>query len=268
MADNINEDLPDLIDDGAAEATSAPVRRREPPPPQAPPPHGDKKGQKAPDKTGGGKKKKGGFIALIIVGVFIILIGAFVTLMILNVFSLRDIVGGVLKDPLIDVVVWFDPEFSSIEKSIRKAGDEREAALNERERGIAGREAELAGLEGSLNDRETQLDRRSDALDRREQNISQSENTTSGVPVYQRVLTEQEITEMRSLSRSFSSMTAESAAAVLAELYSLEDAATILYYMTERNAGLILQAMDVELAARITEQLLGSSPEPLGGLPR
>jgi len=268
MADNINEDVTDLTDDSVAEAQEQPKRRRDAQTTPPPPPPVDKKGAKTADKTGNGKKKKKNrLLILLLIGIPVILIGAFVTLVIINLFGMRDIVGGFLKDPLIDAVVWFDPEFSSVEATIREAGTKRQKELDERENGIAEREAELEGLGLALDDRETQLDRRSDALDRREQNISQVE-TSANVPVYQRVLTEKEIEEMQSLSRSFSSMSPEAAAGILAELYTLEDAATILFYMTERNAGAILAVLDVEIAARITEILLGSDTQPLGGLSR
>ena len=59
-------------------------------------------------------------------------------------------------------------------------------------------------------------------------------------------------------------------AEILAELHSLEDAASILYFMTERRAGAILAAMNAELAARITEVLMGSEtdqPLPPADLP-
>ena len=42
------------------------------------------------------------------------------------------------------------------------------------------------------------------------------------------------------------------------ELYLPEDAAVIIYYMSERKAAAILEVMDVNLAARITEILLAA----------
>ena len=269
MADNINEDVTDLTEEGSEDGKEQSVKKAEPKPrprPQpkpapaqapAPPPSptpGDKKGRKK-GKEAAGKKRSGVKFVLIFLLVLIVLIACFAVAVTLNLFGTRDIVGGTLSQPLIRAVAWLDPEFTEVEAAIREAGDKREVELDTREADMDERESELDTRDEALIQRERQLDRRAAALDRREQNINHAETATS-IPPFQRQLTDEEIEGFVSLSRSYSKMPPESAAAIIAEIYTLEDAATIIYYMAERSAGPVLAAMDPELAARITEVLL------------
>jgi len=94
-------------------------------------------------------------------------------------------------------------------------------------------------------------------LDSREaQIIAMYERT---VPLHRREpMTEEEIDDMVSLSRTFTQMSPEDAAAILVQLYDPRDVAAILYFMSERNAGAILATMSERYAAEITEILLYS----------
>jgi len=260
MADTINEETTDLTGDGIAGGAEKPVQRvvkRPAPPPTAPPPHDPRREQ--PVSSDKKKKKKSG-IKLILILVPVVLVVAFVVLLIMNLFGVRDWVGGVLTDPLTKAIVWLNPEFTSIEERLQARGDARKAELDEREADIASRTSVLNERDLANESREQQLNRLSDALDRREQNIEDREEAFSPeVPYFRRPLTEDEIADLQALARSYASMDSESAAEIMAELYSLEDAATILYYMADRYAGAILAAMNPELAARITEVLLENS---------
>lgn len=256
----IVDDIVEGIDDTAEEDASGgkpkeeKVRKPRPAPPPANAPM-DMKGLAKGASAEGGKKSNP-LPKILLFVIPIVLIGVFITMVFLNLFGLRGIMGGIFTEPLINAVVWFDPDFTSIEKSIRDAGDRREAALDIREASIAEYEARQKEIFDALNEREGQLDRRSAALDRREQNLEVE--AAPELPVYERTLTPEEIVNLQSLSRTYANMDAESAAEIMAELYSLEDMATILFYMTERKAAPILEAMNPELAARVTELLIGS----------
>jgi len=79
------------------------------------------------------------------------------------------------------------------------------------------------------------------------------------VPLYRRPdITDQELEDMISLSRTFTQMSPETAAVILVQLYDPRDVASLLYYMGERNAAAILAVMDISYAAEITEILLYS----------
>lgn|GEM_PF-3513888 len=244
MADNKNDDITDLTEE-KPEKSKAKVKK-----PAAPP----VSKQKETPKKANGDKKKSSKLPIIIICAIVVLIALCLVMVIMNLFGARDWAGGVLKDPLINTIIWLDPEFSSIEETLRNSSDERQAELDEFEKEIKARASDIEEREAAAETRDQQLNRRSDALDRREQNISQTES--SDTPIFRRVLTEEEIAAMQSLSRAYAAMEPEAAAQIMAEIYSLDDSAVILFYMTERRAGAILAAMHPEMAARITEILL------------
>ena len=216
-----------------------------------------------------GEKKKGGklLLTLLLILVPVVLIGAFVALLITNFFGVRNIVGGFIKEPLLKVVVWFDPGFSSVNEELNTKSnnfiaqlDIREKQLDNRETGIAQKEAELNERKQSLDTLESQLGRRGLALDKREEQINQlskpKQPDNSTVPLYYREMTEDELAEMQSLSRTYAQMEPATAAGILAKLKDEKHIAALLYYMSERKASAILAVMETELAARITEILL------------
>ena len=212
-----------------------------------------------------GEKKSGMLkLKLILISVPIVLILGFVAVLVTNLFSVRYVIGGFVKEPILSAVVWFDPEFSSVNEELRAKSTKREDALNmyetglgERESKIAEKEAAIEEREGLLNTREVQLDRRVASLDTREEKLNQANKASStAVPIYLRKMSEQEIADMQSLSLSYSKMAPETAADILAKLNDNKHVAAILYHMGERNAAAILEAMETEFAAKITEILL------------
>jgi len=231
----------------------------------------EKKGKAGKEKAGKQKQeKKGGKLKLklILITVPVLLVAGFVAALIINIFGIRDIVGGFVKDPIIGVVVWFDAEFKSVDDELRAKNKEREAeiekratGLNEREKGIGEREAQLDERKveqdtfgESLTKRESQLDRRSKALDVREEQMDKASNPAE--PLYHRVMSEQELADIQSLSRSYAQMAPEAAAEILVKLKDEQHVAVLLYHMTERNAAAILAVMDSEFAAKMTDILL------------
>jgi flagellar motility protein MotE (MotC chaperone) len=105
---------------------------------------------------------------------------------------------------------------------------------------------------------EEQLDRRSIGLDRREAALNQAAEVAPRPDDPRRELTEQELADIQSVSRTYAQMPPETAAEILMELYEMHDVARILFHMTERNVAAILAALEVEYAARVTEMLLGN----------
>ena len=182
-------------------------------------------------------KKKGRKLKIILIIVLVVLIAGFVFEEVyFNFLGTRDL--------FINAVVRLDPDFRS-----------REAELDDREAELDSFEAELDAREGALQNRETQLDRRSSQLDGREAALSE-QLILDDLPRFRRSMSEQEVLDMESLSRSYSLMAPEAAAVILGELVVSDDVAAILYFMPERSAAAILSVMDAEFAAEITEILL------------
>ena len=229
--------------------------------PKAPKEPKDGKEKRVKQPKGEGKKFGKLKLILIIVLAVLIIAAACGAAIYLNLFGVGDIVLGTISDWLLQLVVWVDPQFSSVEEELRSMSDAREESLNIREQEaderLTVREEELARREEDANNREKQLDRRETSVEKRQQEVdSWLDNTT---PLFRRELTDLELSDLTSLSRSYSQMIPETAAEILVELYEPMDAATILYYMAERNASQILAAMEVEDAVVVTEILLGNT---------
>ena len=219
------------------------------------------------DNGQAGGKKEFRWVVLVLILVPVLLIGAFVAAVILDYFGARGLVAGIARDPLLRAVIWLDPEFSTLEEEMHNRSEAREGALEVREEFVNTRFEEIDAREASANTREQQLDRRAQAILRREEELNRQQQNI-GVPVFRRQLTEQELEDILSLSRTYSQMSPGTAAEILVELHSLDDVATILYHMTERSAAAVLSVMEVWFAAEITEILLSSSERDVWGAPR
>ena len=249
------EDITDLTEDEDEESQGKGKKKpkkekkeKEPKPPK-------EKKEKPEKKPKDGKKSSGMWMIVLILILIVVLAIAIVVLsLFFDLFGARNLANDILAEPLMSTIVWLDPEFSSIEEGLTVAAEEREKALDDREAELDTREEELEARKAEANELETRLERRSVALDRREQQLNVFENA---LPVFRREMTEQEINNMTSLSRTYAQMSPEAAAGILAELPEPNHVASILYFMSERNAASILAAMDVEYAAQLTEILLG-----------
>ena len=234
----------------------------------------DKDGKAGKDGGKQGKakaKRKGGAIKLALILIPVALIAVCVTALILNLYGARDYVGSLLKEPFLAAVTWLDPEYTSVYDEMKEKNDKRVKALDEREAALDQREKELnaeadsvrAELETRKTEaatREQELSERTALLDKREAAFKQQQEdqALATAPALERELTETEIAYFQSLSRTYSNMSPENAARVLEEIYSPEDAALIIHYMSERGAAAIFDVMDVNLAARLTEILLAA----------
>ena len=248
------DDVTDLTEN-AAEASPAnkskPKREKAPAVPKAP---GVTKDKASKDK--GDKKSGTGGTILIMILILVLLIGGFAAVLFLDLFNSRQIVGSIVNEPLIGVVVWLNPKFSTVEQQLVAENEAQEKHHAARTADLNAREEDIELLESELLIREQLLERRALELDNREvQIIAMYERT---VPLHRREMTDEERDDMVSLSRTYSQMSPENASRILVHLYDPRDVAGILYYMGERNAGSILAAMDARYAAEITEILLYS----------
>jgi len=283
------DDVTDLNDSAGSEAAglNAPAKPKKPKTAKSPEADTglsvktdkDAKGKGAKDA---GAKGGGGLFALILIIILVLLIGGACAAVYFNMFGekdedgeivkpgARDWLGDIIREPLINTIIWFDPEFSSIndemeasreeqEEALAERGkglDEREAGFVEREEEIKARENELIERENAANIREQQLENRAEAQIKREEELLAMYERI--VPIYRRDLTEQELEDMISLSRTYTQMSPTDAADRVASLSDANDAAAILFFMGERNAASILAVMEVEFAAELTEILLYS----------
>jgi len=258
-----DDDITDLTEDEESSGSAGKENQKKQKAPKAPKEPKEPKEKKGKDKkdskeTGEDAEKKGGAggIIIIMILVLVILIGGFGAAMYFNVLGARSIVANAVNDPLIKLVIWLDPGFSSIDDRMRAESASRDKRHAEKEAELEERDEEVTLREDSINSREAQLDRRERELDSREaQIIAMYERT---VPIYRRDMTEQEQEDMESLSRTYSQMSPSDAAERLARLYDPRDVAAILYFMMERPRAAILAAMNPTYAAEITEILLYS----------
>jgi len=266
-----DEEITDLTEDAqATDAAAGKAKKKAPKAAKAPKEEQDtadaedpkgKKGKKEkkakPDKKDKVKGEKGGAggVIIIMILVLVILIGGFAAALYFDVFDARIIVADVITDPILEVLIWLDPAYSSINQRLRSEAATQERRFEERSAQFEEREEDIALRETVLDTREQQLDRRALELDRREDQITAMYERT--VPIHRRDdITEEELEDMISLSRTYTQMSPDDAANILVRLYDPRDVAAILYHMTERNAGSILAVMDPAYAANITEILL------------
>jgi len=215
----------------------------------------DKDDKKKDPKKKGDKDGGAGGIILIMLLVLVILIGGFAAALYFDVFSAREIIGEVITEPLLNIIIWLDPGFSSIHARLDAERVTQERRYQERTEELNEREVQIELLENILNTRETMPDRREIDLGRREEQIIAMYERT--VPLHRRdPMSEQDMEDMLSLSRTFTQMSPDEAADILVRLYDPRDVASLLYFMGERNAASILSVMEVGYAANITEILL------------
>ena len=262
MSDSgVNVELTDLTGENPESGTK---RNRTKSPKAAAPDKADKKEKKEKHKSEE-HKKKGILFKLLIIGIPIILVAAFVAEeIVFNWVGTRNYV----RDFFISAAAWLDPESSGIIDNLSKREEEfikfkteteveiakLQRSSDERETGLSERESTLDEREAAIADREAQMDRQKESLTAWEKEISEKEFSLT--PAFRRDLSDQEIEDMQSLARTYAAMEADTAASIMAALYNEIDAASILYYMSERNAAAILSVMDVDFAAKVTEILL------------
>jgi len=215
----------------------------------------DGKGKKGKEPKVKAEKRSGaGGIILLMALVLFILLGGFGAALYFDALGARIVVGNAINDPLLDLVAWLDPNYNTIEMRQQAEAQAQEIRFRERIDELNAREVEIEYEESLLLTIEEQLDRRALELDNREAQIELMLDRT--IPLHRRDLTEDEIADIVSLSNSYTQMAPEIAANIMVQIHDPRDAASILYFMPERNRGAIMAAMDVRFAAHITEILL------------
>jgi len=252
---DLTEDSEPPAEGKGKKAKKPPKAPKEPKAEKEPKPKKEKKPKDPKDEIGKGGGAGG--IILIMLLVLIILISGFAAALYFDVFNAREIIGEVITDPLVDIIIWLDPGFSTISARIEAERLTMERRYQERNEELDERESQILLLEGVLDTREAMLDRRQNDLDRREEQIIAMYERT--VPLHRRdPMSEQDLEDMMSLSRTYTQMSPDAASERLVRLYDPRDVAAILYFMAERNAAAILAAMDPGYAANITEIMLYS----------
>jgi len=241
-----DDEVTDLTEDGDSGAAGKGKKGKEPKVPKEP----KEKKQKAPKDV---KSKGGGAggIIIIMILVLVILIGGFGAALYLDMFSAREVVAELITEPLLGIIIWLDPEYSSIEQRLQNEIESHERQNAERVAKLDEREAQIEMMEGILETRENLLNRRDADQNRREEQILAMYERT--VPLYRREMTDEVLDEMNTLARTYMNMAPDVAAGILVRLYDIRDVASILWFMGERNAALILEAFTPEYAAEITE---------------
>ena len=251
MADEETTDLTESEEPSApAKGKKAPKEPKEPKAPK------EKKEKKKKEKSDSGDKGGAGGIIIIMLLVLAILIGGFTAALVFDVFSAREIIADVITEPLLDVIIWLDPGFSSIRQRLDVEEEALIKRMDEYKIEMEGLEDDLQLREAAILSREQALERRGFDLDRREEQIIAMYERT--IPLYRREMTEEEMDDMLQISRIYTQMSPDDAAERLVRLYDPRDVAAILYFMGERNSASILAVMEVGYAAEITEILLYS----------
>ncbi|MDR1589100.1 MAG: hypothetical protein LBS51_02795 [Oscillospiraceae bacterium] len=239
-----------------AAPAGAPAAPRNAPPPGAPPAPGD-----AQRKTPGGKRaartprrgkdkkaagarqgrKRGKRKLIIIIAAAVLLAAALAAF----VFVVIEFDQWGFRTAIIELVDSLDPEYVDLTR--------REAALAAGVAELETQRQDAVAEDERLEALRLELERREALLEAREE---QTEQNSVGAPGYWLGLSPQEIEDMESLGKTYAAMESAAAAEIMAELYTVNDAAAILYYMAEKNAAPILEAMDRQFAAAVTEALL------------
>ena len=170
-------------------------------------------------------KGSGGVIGLVIL--FILIIAAIAALY----FAIQFNFGGT-RDAIIDTVNKLDPEYVKYTEKL----------------------AELAERESAVEAVEKRNETETKRIAKENQELA--DKRINQTPIYRRNLSETELAEMQSLGQIYTAMEPATAAAIMAELYTVRDMATIIYYMREAAAAAVLAEFAPALAATITEELL------------
>ena len=167
-----------------------------------------------------------------------------------DVLSARAITADIVTEPVLEFIVWLDPDLYELDKQLTDEAEIRETELDQREAAVSEREEEISQLEEKTAALERELNARNIRLNQREAEINAMRERT--IPLYRRDMTPQELEDMISYSTTFSRMSPDDASEILVNIHTTDDVASILYYMSERNAAAIMAAFEPEFAAEVT----------------
>lgn len=224
-----------------------PPKEKKPPkakkPKAAKPPQAkkDKKGAKA--GKGQQPKERGGFpfiiIPLALIVVLLIGLGASIFF---DFFQVRT--------GLINFLSSLDSQNHSYAETLQQ----RDEALTTREAEMAAQQEDLQRQQDKLKSDETKLNKRTADLDERERKLTELE--IAATPIYRGELSDEKLAELKNLGKIYSSMSPESAANILPQLYSAVDMAAVLFYMDKTAAAAVMELLSPEISAQITTEML------------
>lgn len=197
----------------------------------------DKKADSRLESKSGAKKKGSSRKAnpkVVLTAVAVLLAAAVIAGSVLAVT--KNLFGG--RDKLLAALSSMDPSFQSAE-SLKAELDRLEQDLSEREKKIASKETSLAKREQEL---ESSL---------------QEETRGGSLESYLADLSDERIAQIKQVGTIYSGMDSVQAASALSQLESVRDMAAVVYYMKAADAATVLGCMDAQLAAQITENMLG-----------
>ena len=191
-------------------------------------------------------RKRGLFKVLFIVVPILLCAGFVFGLIYLNWFGARNM--------FIDSVNRLDPEYAEARREYYMELERIDLYWEEFWEMYHEEEYNLSAWRRDLEARAEYLDDREDWLNREELRLLDWEARRT--PIHRRDPTSPEHEEMWIVGGIYAAMTPQQAAERLVALYTREDAAAILMFMSQRNAGAILAQIPPPYAARITEILL------------
>lgn len=175
------------------------------------------------------KKSKVKVFPILIVLVIIAAIAVLVLGVMKNLFGIRNSMMNFLGS--------MDPNYKTMEA--------QDASLKKREQSVTSREE-------AAKEQEEALKKKEDELKIREKNVG---NGTFAE--YIAGFSNEHISQLQQLASVYSNMDAKAAAAALSKLGNIEDMAVVINYMKDQNAAALMNNLDADTAAKITEYILG-----------
>ena len=187
--------------------------------------------RKTRGKKRAGKKRRSASLIVGILIIIVLFIGFAFTVFYFDFFNVRTGFFAFLHG--------IDPDYRGMTER-EAAIAEKTLELSNREQGITAEEDRLKAVESGLSERET-------AVIQREQ---------IKTPIYRPPVNDEDVVYMKSIGKIYASMDPVAAADIMVRLYSTEDMAAVIYYMTQPEAAAILERMPANTAADITDRLL------------
>ena len=176
------------------------------------------------------KKSRVKFLLIIIIALVVI---AAIAVLVLGV--MKNLFG--IRNSMMNFLGSMDPNYVTVEA--------QDASLKKREQSVTDREKAVKEQEDGLKDKEKELDTR-------EKNVG---NGTFAE--YIAGFSNEHISQLQQLASVYSNMDAKAAAAALSKLGNVEDMAVVINYMKDQNAAALMNNLDADTAAKITEYILG-----------
>ena len=228
-----------------APVPNAPKMKKEKPPKA---PKEGKGGKKNRHKKGEeGEEKRRGFPKILFFIAFLLALLLVAGVMFFfDLFSLRSNILNAANHAIASL----DPNYRPYDTLLT----ERENALDEREDALNARENDLRQQEAALVGDNDNLDKRAAALTAREKAFK--EQQLNSTPLFRREISEEKLTELKNLGKIYSTMEPDAAAQALSLLSGAQEMSEVLFYMDNTAAAALMAALNPEIAAQITREML------------